>query len=72
MLSAPAMRCRLMAVLRREAMTCGAVPVRVVDLSSSKVISRTQCAEFSMRQCWRSQRAIMVGRACSNGRLPMA
>ena len=47
MLVAPARRCRLIARLRREAMTCGACPVRTWERSSAKVTSRTQCRPLS-------------------------
>jgi hypothetical protein len=48
MLVAPARRCRLIAVFRSVAMTCGPLPVRTWDRSSSKVTSRTRCRRFSM------------------------
>ena len=48
MLVAPARRSRLIAVLRRVAMTWGPWPVRIWDLSSSKVTSRTQWRRFSI------------------------
>ena len=42
MLWCPSRRSRVMAVLRRPAMTRGALPVRTWERSSSKVTSRTQ------------------------------
>jgi len=47
-LVAPVMRCRLIAMFRKVAMTCADVPVRVWDRSSSKVTSRTWWTPFSM------------------------
>ncbi len=38
----------MIAVFLRLAMTCGAVAVRTVERSSSKVTSRTQCTAFSI------------------------
>jgi hypothetical protein len=38
---------------RRQAMTCGAVPVRIWEASSAKVVSRTWCTPFSIAQCQR-------------------
>ena len=46
MLLQPVIRSRLMAVLRRVAMTCGELPVRAWGRSSSKETSRTQCRRF--------------------------
>ena len=48
MLLAPPSRCKLTALLRTVARTCGPAPVRTVQRSSSKVTSRTQCTRFSM------------------------
>ena len=50
MLVEPARRCRLMARLRRLAMTAGPFPVRIWEWSSTKVTSRIQCSLFSMDQ----------------------
>jgi hypothetical protein len=38
-----------MARLRRLAITRGRLPVRAVEASSPKVMSRTQCSRFSNR-----------------------
>jgi hypothetical protein len=39
-----------MARLRRQATTCGPLPVRSCEASSAKVTSRTQCRPFSIAQ----------------------
>ena len=69
---APARRCRLMARLRRMAMTSGPLPVRAWWRSSPKVTSRTQWSLFSMCQWPRIQVARSAGWACSAGRVQMA
>ena len=51
MLVQPVIRNRVMTVLRRVAMTRGALPVRTWERSSSKETSRTQWRRFSMPQC---------------------
>ena len=52
-----------MAMLRREAMTWGVLPVRTWDRSSSKETSRTQWSWFSMRQWPWTQAASVAGGA---------
>ena len=47
---------RLMATLRKAAITWGMLPARTVERSSSKVTSRTQCSLFSMCQSPRCSR----------------
>ena len=42
--------------LRRAAKAWGAWAVRVVEASSAKTTSRTQCRPFSMDQCCRQRR----------------
>ena len=72
MLVAPARRRRLMARLRRVAMTRGPLPVRIWERSSSKVTSRTQCRRFSMHQWPRIQVASWASVVCAADRLVMA
>ena len=50
-LTGPARLSTPMTRLRRQAMTCGPVPVRTLQASSAKVTSRTQCRPFSIAQC---------------------
>ncbi len=66
----PARPGSLMAVLRRQAMTCGPLPVWGWWRSSSRVTSRTQCGEFSMLQCPWIQVATVAGagRSCRSSR----
>src|SRR4029450_414280 len=47
--------------LRRQAMTCGAVPVRAWEPSSAKVTSRTQCRPFWIAQWPRRGAASRAG-----------
>src|SRR3954465_11578303 len=63
MLVSPRSRMRLIAVLRRAAMTWGPWPVRTLEWSSPSVTSRTQCRQFSMVQCERIQSASSRGSA---------
>src|SRR5712692_1296489 len=50
----PAQRIRPMTVLRSAAITCGMLPQRTCDRSSSKVTSRTQWDWFSICHCPRT------------------
>ena len=61
-------RMRLMARLRRVAMTCGPLPVRGWWRSSSKTTSLTQWSRFSVPQCPWSQAATTSGWAPVTGR----
>ena len=63
MLVASACRCRLMARLRRVAMTVGPWCVRTWEGSSPKGTSRTQCRRFSMLQWARRASASSAGSA---------
>jgi len=58
-----------MTPLRSVAKTRGAWPERTVHRSSSKVTSRTQCSEFSMRQWSRTNLSNLEGLASSGDRL---
>ena len=58
--------------MRREAMTCGAWPVRTCERSSAKVTSRTQCRAFSICQCPRIHAASSAGLAWCGARSVMA
>src|SRR5262249_8264113 len=68
-LVAPAHRVRPMTVLRKAAMTCGILPQRTWDRSSSKVTSRTQCDLFSICQCPRTNVNKRAASARSGARL---
>ncbi len=64
----PCSRNRLMTRLVRADMTWGALPVRMVDLSSSQITSRSQC-RCSIRQCPRTQASRPAGLAWAASRL---
>ncbi|ALC25703.1 hypothetical protein ABE83_00295 [Streptomyces sp. CFMR 7] len=64
MLVWPASRSRLMAKLRRVAMFSGLCPVRILDASSRKAVSRTKWSLFSITQCALKIVAIRPGDAC--------
>src|SRR4029453_1941006 len=68
-LVSPAHRVRPMTVLRKAAITCGILPQRTWDRSSSKVTSRTQCDLFSMCQCPRTNASKRAASARSGARL---
>lgn len=51
MLVWPAARSWLMAKLRRVAMFSGPCPVRIVEASSRKAVSRTKWSRFSITHC---------------------
>ncbi len=72
MVVAPALRCRLIARLRRVARTAGPCPVRICDRSSSTEASRTQCSRFSMPQCARAASASSAALVCSKLRSVIA
>jgi hypothetical protein len=71
-LTGPTRHSAPMARLRRQTMTCGAVPVRTWEASSAKVTSRTTCGTFSMDQCPRMRSAIRAGLAAAWARLVTA
>lgn len=58
----PAARRVLIAKLRRVAMLSGPCPVRTVEASSAKVVSRTKWRRFSMVHCERAIFAMPSGR----------
>src|SRR5687768_1772225 len=69
MLVSPAHRIRPMTVLRRAAITCGILPHRTGERSSSKVTSRTPCDWFSICQCPRTSASKRAALARSGPKL---
>src|SRR5215207_5010969 len=71
-LTGPARQSAPMTRLRRQAMTCGAVPVRTWEPSSAKVTSRIQCRPCSIAQWAHRRSASRAGLAWAKVRLVIA
>lgn len=72
MLRCPAARSALIARLRKVAIFSGPWPVRILEASSPKVVSRTKWSRFSMVHCDRASRPSLWGEACCEVRSVIA